>query len=266
MDATLLNMKKIFCISAALLIIALQSFSQTGSYKNLVLEGGGIRGFAYIGAFEILDSIGILKNIQRVGGTSAGAIQATLLAVGYSPDEMTNIADQIPLKKFNDGFILGGPRRLKKEFGFYRGDYILSWIEDLIENKTGDANITFPELHEQRTEKGYKDLYVTGADLTYQCLRFFSYETFPEMRIKDAVKISLCIPPYYEPVCIDDSGKICKNFTAKSHLMVDGRLLNNYPIQMFDSEQYGSCRQNGTLKENTETLGLMLEKPEQIEQ
>ena len=230
------------------------------------MEGGGIRGFAYVGAFEILDSLGILKNIERVGGTSAGAIQAILLAIGYSPKEMTGVADQVPLKKFNDGFILGGLRRIKRKFAFFKGDYIMSWIEELIADKTGNADITFQELHDQRIQKGYKDLYITGTDVTYQCLRIFSYESFPEMRIKDAVKISLSIPLYYQPVCIDDSGKVCKEgFTGNSHLMIDGGMLSNYPIQIFDSEQYGACKQNGAVKQNTETLGLLLENPEQIE-
>ena len=53
-------------------------------YRNLVMEGGGIRGVAYGGALEELERQGVLAGLQRVGGTSAGAIQAALLAVGYS--------------------------------------------------------------------------------------------------------------------------------------------------------------------------------------
>src|SRR6266849_5971729 len=86
-----------------MLLSAIPAFSQQTAYKNLVMEGAGIRGFAYVGAFEVLDSLGILKNIDRVGGTSAGAIQAALLAVGYSPDEIIHLAYNTPLKNFNDG-------------------------------------------------------------------------------------------------------------------------------------------------------------------
>lgn len=57
------------------------------TYRNLVMEGGGIRGIAYGGALAELEKQGVLAGIQRVGGTSAGAIQAALLAVGYSPQE-----------------------------------------------------------------------------------------------------------------------------------------------------------------------------------
>ena len=53
-------------------------------YRNLVMEGGGIRGIAYGGALLELEQRGVLAGLRRVGGTSAGAIQAALLAVGYS--------------------------------------------------------------------------------------------------------------------------------------------------------------------------------------
>ena len=41
-------------------------------FKNLVFEGGGVKGIAYVGAMEVLDKEGILNNIERVAGTSAG--------------------------------------------------------------------------------------------------------------------------------------------------------------------------------------------------
>ena len=47
-------------------------------FKNLVFEGGGVKGIAYIGAMQVLKDKGILPAIERVGGTSAGAINATL--------------------------------------------------------------------------------------------------------------------------------------------------------------------------------------------
>jgi NTE family protein len=40
-------------------------------FCNLVLEGGGVKGIAYVGALQVLEEKGILSKIQRVGGTSA---------------------------------------------------------------------------------------------------------------------------------------------------------------------------------------------------
>ncbi len=258
-------MQKTFAVFLFFIFISFACFSQQPHYRNLVMEGGGIRGFAYVGAFEILDSLGILQDIQRVGGSSVGAIQAMLLATVYTMDEMKTVAAHIPLKTFNDGFVLGGFHRIKTKLGFFKGKAVSKWIDTLLSYKTGNADITFGELHEQKEEKHYKDLYITGTDLTYQCLRVFSYENYPDMKIKDAVRISMSVPLYFQPVYINDSGALRTSHDAGNiHVMTDGGLLSNYPIQIFDSEKYGDCLINGTLKQNKETLGLILEKPEQI--
>jgi NTE family protein len=213
--------------------------------------------------------MGILKDIQRVAGTSVGAIQGALLAVGYTSSEIIELTAHIPLKRFNDGgwLLAGGISRLRKQFGWYKGKKIAKWMEDLIAAKTGNGHITFAELHAQNAEKGYKDLYITGTDLTYQTLRVFSYENYPQMRVCDAVRISLSIPLYYRAVLMDDSGKIYEKPTGRLlHVMVDGGVLSNYPIFLFDSARYVND-QNAAMKipfENPETLGLLMEIPEQI--
>lgn len=262
-------MKRLLFSVVTSLGLAGTAVAQCPVYKNLVLEGGGVRGFAYAGAFEVLDSLQLLPGIERVGGTSAGAIQAALLAVGYTPREILQLTAYTKPQAFNDGswFFGSGIRRLKREFGYYKGDKIAAWIEDLIAQKTGNGRISFAELHAQRAAKGYKDLYITGTDLTYQCLRIFSWEQYPDMAVKDAVRISLSIPLYFKPVLIDDKGKVYDKPVAgqRLHLMVDGGALSNYPLFMFDSTRYitGGAGVNH-YQENPETLGLMMEMPEQI--
>ena len=263
-------MKKIIVLTGWLLT-GCMGFSQAPRYRNLVMEGGGVKGFAYAGALQVLDSMGILKNIQRVAGTSVGAIQGALLAVGYSSGEIIELTAHIPLKQFNDGgwMLAGGISRLNKQFGWYKGKKIAQWVEDLIAAKTGNGHITFAELHRESADKGYKDLYITGTDLTWQTLRVFSYETYPDMRICDAVRISLSIPLYYRAVLMDDNGKVYEKSNDKQllHVMVDGGVLSNYPLFLFDSSRYipGNSATVNTYFENPETLGLLMEIPEQIE-
>lgn len=38
--------------------------------RNLVFEGAGIRGIAYCGAIQEMESKGMMNNIERAGGTS----------------------------------------------------------------------------------------------------------------------------------------------------------------------------------------------------
>lgn len=250
-----------------LMVVVLGVKGQEVRYRNLVLEGGGIRGFAYTGAFEVLDSLKVLQQIERVGGTSAGAIQATLLAVGYTPKEIQEIALKVPLKKFNDGGLWKGMRRLKKKFGWYKGEKMGEWIEQLIADKTGNGNITFGELYRDRAAKGYKELYITGTDLTHQCMRVFSHESFPDMRIRDAVRISASIPVYFGAVLMDDNGKVYNepDTTKNMHVMADGAVISNYPLFLFDSTKYMSGAVGNQAIVNPETLGLLMEMPEQIE-
>ncbi len=237
--------------------------AQQVPYKNLVMEGGGIRGFAFAGALEILDSIGILKSIERIGGSSSGAIQATLIAIGYTPAEIKKAAASVPLKEFNDGFLPGGFYRMSKKFGFYKGENLHRWIDQIIKAKTGDANITFLQLHELKQTKNYKELYITGTDLSHRCLRVFSFETYPNMRIKDALRISISIPLYFEPLLIDENGTIQYDRRNKNfHMMVDGGLLSNYPVHIFDSTRYIQSGKENYYVLNNETVGMLLDKPE----
>src|SRR5262249_48929325 len=53
---------------------------------DLVFEGGGAKGMVFVGACE--EFFGRGHTFERLLGTSAGAITATLLAAGYTPKEM----------------------------------------------------------------------------------------------------------------------------------------------------------------------------------
>jgi predicted acylesterase/phospholipase RssA len=59
---------------------------------NLVFEGGGAKGSVFVGAMQEFNARG--HEPGRLIGTSAGAISATLLAAGYSPDEMLEAVNE----------------------------------------------------------------------------------------------------------------------------------------------------------------------------
>ena len=72
------------------------------AFKNLIFEGGGVKGIAYVGAIRELENRQIMKNIKRVGGTSAGAINAVLLALGYTLKDTQKILMELNFKNFMD--------------------------------------------------------------------------------------------------------------------------------------------------------------------
>ena len=54
---------------------------RTSNIHNLTFEGGGAKGYCYIGALQVLEEEGIYPhNIQRVAGTSVGSMFALLAA------------------------------------------------------------------------------------------------------------------------------------------------------------------------------------------
>ncbi len=70
--------------------------------ENLVLQGGGPKGIAYVGALQELQERGQLRELRRVAGTSAGAITATLLALNYTAAEMQQLMCATDLTSFLD--------------------------------------------------------------------------------------------------------------------------------------------------------------------
>ena len=232
-------------------------------YKNLVFEGAGIRGVAYVGAIRELEEQNRLTFIENVGGTSAGAIAALTLSLCYSAHEIEEIIYHTPLQKFNDGrfFFAGGISRLNRNYGWYRGKAFTRWLEKIIYAKTGNADITFGELH---ANDKFRDLYVTGTSLNHQKLIVFSHEHYPDMKIKDAVRISMSIPLYFEAVCIDSAGHVIDKRHAKGYydVMVDGGFTGNFPIFMFDTTTVSDG--HPTRSCNPWTLGLRIDTPGQI--
>ena len=197
-------------------------------FKNLVFEGGGVKGIAYAGALEVLDKEGILPNVERVAGTSAGAMMAVLVGLRYSADEVKEILWDLNFKNFIDSSwgIVRDTTRLLKEYGWYKGDYFRNLMAGFIKQKTGNGEATFKDL---ARSKQFRDIYLVGADLTTGLSQVFSAKNTPDVKVADAARISMSIPLFFAAVRGGEGNK---------HLFVDGGLLDNYAIKTFDQIQY----------------------------
>ncbi len=236
----------------------------TYNFKNLVFEGGGVKGIAYGGALEELDKLNILNGIVRVAGTSAGAINACLLALGYSHKEVSDIIAQTNFNDFEDGstiplFNIG---RVFKNFGWFKGDKFSEWISTHIKAKTGNADFTFKQLAEQIDSKQFRHLFVVSTNLTRQQSDVFSHETTPDIPIKLAIRASMSIPLFFQSI------------KMKNNVIVDGGVAWNYPVNIFDNKKYVHNSYNSmpvTYNTDTdyvfnhETLGFRLGNLKEIE-
>jgi NTE family protein len=235
------------------------------NFQNLVFEGGGVKGIAYGGALDVLDEKGILSNIKRVAGTSAGAINASLLALGYTSKEVSNIVANTDFAKFADsGGIISDVARIIRSFGWNKGDAFKKFIREQIEAKTGNPDFTFAQLDQVVREKknGFRHLYTVCTNLSRQQAQIFSHESTPDTSIADAVRMSMSIPLYFQAV------------RWKDEVMVDGGVSYNYPVNLFDNKKYLSKEVNGEAADydptpgfvfNHETLGFRLDSKDVIE-
>lgn len=234
------------------------------NFKNLVFEGGGVKGIAYGGALEELEKRNILPGIKRVAGTSAGAINACLLSIGYSYKEVSDIIAQTNFKSFEDGSIipLFNINRVVNNYGWYKGDKFSEWIAQLIKAKTGSPDLTFKGLAEQSSIKNYRHLYVINTNLSQQRSDILSHETTPDMPLRLAIRMSMSIPLFFQSIKMNND------------IIVDGGVAWNYPINIFDHKRYVYDLSNAMPVDyntdadylfNHETLGFRLGTLKEIE-
>ncbi len=208
---------------------------------DLVLEGGGVKGIALAGAITVLMERGY--EFKRVAGTSAGSIVGALVAAGFSHDDLISAMSSLDYTKFQDGDIwdhlaVGKMFELATAHGVYRGEYLKKWLGEQL---ASHGVHTFADLPYADADRPPADparafrLVVNISDITSGCLRQLPwdyrdhYELGPGgQAVVDAVRCSMSIPFFYQPVILKDGER-------RDHWVVDGGLTSNFPITLFDA-------------------------------
>lgn len=216
-------------------------------FKNLVFEGGGVKGIAYVGALGVLESRGILQNVERVAGTSAGAMMAVLIGMRYSAEEVRDILWKLNFRDFMDDSvgIVRDTKRLMNEYGWYQGYYFRNLIASFIQRKTGNGEATFEDIANTHQ---YRDIYLVGADLTTGLSKMYSARLTPKVKVADAARVSMSIPLFFA----------AKRDEKNNHVMVDGGLLDNYSIKTFDQVSYLADKNHARRTDYYEKINEML--------
>jgi NTE family protein len=236
-------------------------------YKNMVFKGGGIRGLAYCGALEVLENRGILMQIERVAGTSAGAITAALLSLRLTHREIMNLFSSLDYSKVPQVHTvqtrsveimnalglrngeLACTSRLINEFGWYSSQYFYDWMQAVVaQHCGGDGRATFADFH----KKGFRELHIVAANISKYRSEVFSYETTPTVAVADAVRMSISIPFFFQALRFDGSQ------FGQGDYYVDGGLYDNFPIRIFDAPEYSRDNPWYIKGVNWQTLGCYL--------
>ena len=210
---------------------------------DLILEGGGVKGIALVGSYTALSEAGY--DFHRIAGTSAGAIVGALIAAGMSPRDLKGVMREIDYGRFEDkGFIdhiglVGKGASLLFEKGIYEGGYLRAFMDEQLKSlgveTFGDLRIDDPGAS-PGDAKAYRLVVMTSDVTRARLVRLpWDYEQYgldPDtQRVADAVRASMSIPFFYEPVRFTSRDQEGKEATS---YMVDGGMLSNFPIEVFD--------------------------------
>lgn len=180
-------------------------------YKYGVFQGGGVKGIALVGALQVAESRGI--SFEGVGGASAGAIVAALYAAGYTAAEMRLILEGVQFDSLLDR-ASWARLALANRLGFYRGKLFQDWIHKHLIKKGVRFFKDYP-----------KQLRIVTTNLTERTLVVLDAKSHPNLEVAEAIRMSMSIPLVFEPVQMGRS------------LMVDGGVLSNFPLSLFDGNE-----------------------------
>ncbi|EFM11189.1 Patatin [Paenibacillus curdlanolyticus YK9] len=196
---------------------------------DAVFEGGGVRGIALAGAIQVFEDAGYTW--ERVAGTSAGAIIAALLASGFTAAELKSIIESLQYRELLGRGVLnriplfGGGLSLLFKLGLYSNEKLEQWMSGLLLQKNirtfsdlppGKLTIIASDISNGKMLVLPDDLHEYGI----------SPEQFP---IATAVRMSTSIPFFFQPY------RWRSPISVRPTFVVDGGILSNYPIWLFDT-------------------------------
>lgn len=219
---------------AAFASLSAQTETRQRPKVGVVLGGGGAKGASHIGVLKYLEELGI--PVDYVAGTSMGSIIGGFYAMGYSPDELTQIIAGINWSEYignkidrsmlseemkwrNSTLLLNIPFSLESLFNDDPNSKFISQLPSAFVNNSSLINLFNDLCVGYQEEMDFNDLpipfacvatdIVTGGEVV---LRSGSVPT--------AMRASMAIPGMFSPVTIGDM------------VLVDGGLVNNFPADV----------------------------------
>ncbi len=198
-----------------------------------VFQGGGCRASAYVGAYKKAVEWGV--SFSEVVGTSAGAIIATFIAAGASPNQLEKYIGELDFlslrnkpekikevaKQKYESILRYIPSKTVKSYlpiytslGLYNSQGIKNWVNDKLSEITGKrAPIKFKDL--------IIETHVIVSDLKTKKVEIFNKENSSNMDVAEAVQYSCNIPIYFQPINLR---------------YVDGGMLSNLATFVFSNK------------------------------
>lgn len=221
-------------------------------FRNLVFSGGGTKGVAFLGVLLYLCENEYKEDdIDKIGGTSIGALFSFLLCIGYKfvdlvdlllykmPDFVDSYIDNINYLKLLNNLI--------NKNGVIDTDDFDVLLLSVIAEKV-DPNITFKELYELTG----KELVIICTDINNLKIRYFHHHKYPDITVRHAVYASCCYPVAFATKFL--------TINDESIQFSDGALIENFAIEMFNNMSFYYSDDDSIdlldYETNPETLGI----------
>ena len=232
-------MKKI-CLLIAILSITFMLQAKNDTIRpprlkvGVVLGGGGAKGASHIGVLKYIEELGI--PVDYVAGTSMGSIIGGFYALGYSPDELTQLIAGInwseyignkidrpmmsnEMRQRNSTMVLNVPFSLASLFDRDHNTSFISQLPSAYVNNSSLINLFNNLCVGYQGEMDFNDLPIPFACVATDMV------TGDEVVLRNgsvptAMRASMAIPGLFSPVTI--GGKV----------LVDGGLVNNFPADV----------------------------------
>jgi predicted acylesterase/phospholipase RssA len=185
--------------------------------KYLVISGGGPNSIKALGALQQLDAAEFwnIDNIEKIYGTSAGALLAVLLAMKF---ELSVIADYVIKRPWHATYQFGVNQVFEafSKKGLYDASVFEIFFKPFFVSRDLDVNnMTMAKFYEYTQI----ELHFYSLEINSFVVEDVSYLTHPDMLLLTAVHMTCALPIIVTPVC-SDSNKC----------FVDGGVVCNYPL------------------------------------
>jgi NTE family protein len=190
---------------------------------RICLSGGGIKGLAHIGALEVLHEKGLLAAVKEYVGISAGALCAFALCAGCTLSELRMVIELLDfgnLRTLEPETVLEFPDK----YGIDTGENLARLVTAILRAKHLPPTITFQDLRARRVGP---NLRIYATDLNTCRPVELSARATPDMEVRLALRASMAIPLYFQPVLDPATG----------HCLVDGGVVCHSPFKFLTEEE-----------------------------
>lgn len=279
---------------------------------DLVFEGGGAKGMVFVGAMKEFEAAG--NTCDRLLGTSAGAITASLLAAGYNSRRMLDALGEqeegrpvfagflgvpgpfedaevrasvtvgllnsidIPLvpdhweEKASVG-ITKGLLKIEKyrhlfsfveKGGWFSPSKFVEWMMAKLDMAadggcTGYGGMTLSQFFEATG----RELCLVASDTTAQRMLVLNHRTAPACPLVWAIRMSMGIPLVWDEVEWEKDWGFYRGQDMAGHVVVDGGMLSNFPIELLVSNQPQVTAVMG-VKKSEHVLGFLIDETVEV--